>query len=124
MGGIAPNQKTNEPPAAVSGSAGQSVLDSLAEVVFRTDPAGNWTYLNPAWTAITGFPVAATLGTNFLDYVHPDERDHTVALFMAVVAGGGRYCHHQARYRTADGQYRWIDLRATLLEDDLSLIHI
>jgi len=120
LGGIAPNQEPDELPAAVSGSgsAGQAVLDSLAEVVFRTDPAGNWTYLNPAWTAITGFSVAATLGTNFLDYVHPDEREHTVALFMAVVAGGGRFCHHQTRYRTADGRYRWIDLRATLLEDD------
>jgi len=118
LGGLTPTQKPNEPLAAVSGSAAQSVLDSLAEVVFRTDPAGNWTYLNPAWTAITGFSVAATLGTNFLDYVHPDEREHTVALFMAVVAGGGRYCHHQTRYRTADGGYRWIDLRATLLEDD------
>ena len=113
-----PTQWTAPPRSNGRALGGEVVLESLAEVVFRTDPAGNWTYLNRAWTAITGFPVADTLGTNFLDYVHPEEREHTVALFMAVVAGGGRYCHHQTRYRTADGGYRWIDLRATLLEDD------
>ncbi len=43
------------------------VLDDLAVVVFQTDPSGNWTYLNPAWTTITGFAVAETLGTNFAD---------------------------------------------------------
>jgi diguanylate cyclase (GGDEF)-like protein/PAS domain S-box-containing protein len=93
------------------------VLDHLAVVVFQTDPGGNWTYLNRAWTTITGFPVAETLGTNFLDYVHPDEREATVAMFMAVVEGGADACHHETRYRTRTGAYRWLELRANLLFD-------
>ncbi len=105
-------------PSDVPGDvAGDTVLDDLAIVVFRTDPAGNWTYLNPAWTAITGFTVAQTLDTNFLDYVHPDERERTVAMFMAVVEGGADACHHETRYRTATGDYRWLELRANLLYD-------
>ncbi len=84
-----------------------AVLDSLADVVFLTDAAGNWTYLNEAWTTLTGFSARETLGTNFLDYVHPDEREHTVALFMAVISGGGDRCHHTTRYITKDGAARW-----------------
>jgi len=94
------------------------VLDDLSLVVFETDPKGNWTYLNRAWTTITGFPVAETLGTNFLDYVHPDEREATVAMFMAVVEGGADACHHETRYRTRSGAYRWLELRANLLFDE------
>jgi len=26
------------------------------EIIFRTDAPGHWTFLNPAWSEITGFP--------------------------------------------------------------------
>lgn len=94
------------------------VLDNLSEVVFETDREGRWTYLNAAWTAITGHPVADSLGRNFLDNVHPDEREATVQLFEEVVMGDDDHCHHETRYLTADGDYRWIELRASLLLDD------
>ncbi|MBA3349466.1 MAG: diguanylate cyclase, partial [Actinobacteria bacterium] len=93
------------------------VLDKLSEIVFETDPVGNWTYLNKAWHEITGFGVEESLGSNFLDNVHPDERDETVALFMGVVSGGAAYCHHETRYCTAEGGYRWVEIRSSVLRD-------
>lgn len=94
------------------------LLDRLSVVVFETDAGGNWTYLNRAWTDITGLSVQETLGTHFLEYVHPDEREHTVSLFMAVVQGAADACHHETRYRTRSGAYRWLELRANLLYDN------
>nr|MDT0665942.1 PAS domain-containing protein [Micromonospora sp. DSM 115978] len=76
------------------------VLDALDDVVFLTDEVGRWTYLNEAWTRMTGYSVEESLGRSFLDYVHPDERDRTVTLCMAVVAGGSDHCRHRTRYRT------------------------
>lgn len=96
----------------------QTFLDSLNEVVFQTDLQGNWTFLNGAWTEITGFDVADTLGTNFLDYVHPDELEATLASFAAVTSGESNQCHHEGRYRTADGGWRWVELRVGLMFDD------
>uniref|UniRef100_UPI0038BCB57B PAS domain S-box protein n=1 Tax=Novosphingobium sp. TaxID=1874826 RepID=UPI0038BCB57B len=46
------------------------ILHNMQEVVFRTDARGRWTFLNPAWEAITGYAVADTLegtGTAVLD---------------------------------------------------------
>jgi diguanylate cyclase (GGDEF)-like protein/PAS domain S-box-containing protein len=103
---------------AAVGSTERELLDRLGAVVFTTDAEGNWSYLNPAWTEITGFGIEETLGTNFLEYVHPDEKDYTVSLFMAVVEGAADACHHETRYRTRSGTYRWLELRATLLYDD------
>ncbi|CUU59222.1 PAS domain S-box-containing protein [Parafrankia irregularis] len=94
------------------------LLDTLGEVVFQTDAEGRWTYLNQAWTRLTGFEVGPSLGSRFLDYVHPDELQHTIALFMAVVAGGADHCHHETRYRTRDGSYRRVQIRAMVIRDD------
>ena len=107
---------TESPAGAVADE--RDLLEHLGAVVFKTDAEGNWTYVNRAWTDITGFSLEETLGTNFLDYVHPDERDYTVSLFMAVVEGAASECHHETRYRTRSGAYRWLELRATLLHDD------
>ncbi len=94
-----------------------ALLDSLTEVVFQTDPGGNWTYLNQAWTRVFGYPVEESLGRNFLEYVHPDERESTIQLFQSVVSGGLSHCHHEGRYRSADGRFRWIELRANVNYD-------
>ncbi|MDQ3890995.1 MAG: EAL domain-containing protein [Actinomycetota bacterium] len=96
----------------------RTLLDNLREVVFETDPEGNWTFLNQAWTEITGFGVEETLGTHFLEYVHPDDREATIDMFTTVVSGKAAYCQHETRYVTADGGYRWVDLRASLTYDD------
>jgi GAF domain-containing protein/PAS domain-containing protein len=37
---------------------------------------------------------------------------------MAVMEGAADACHHETRYRTRLGGYRWLELRATLLYDD------
>lgn len=114
-------------PPAVAGGHGRmlpgedryaQVLDHLTEVVFQTDVAGNWTYLNDAWARMTGYAVEETLGTNFLELVHPDEHDSTVAMFDAVIFGEEPFCLHETRYRMADRSYRWIELRASMLYDD------
>jgi len=111
----------NVRPGPATGAEWQ-VLDELDVVVFQTDAPGNWTYLNRAWTTITGFSVEETLGTNFMDYVHPDERERTVAMFMAVIAGAADACHHETRYRTRAGAYRWLELRANLLFDESGVL--
>ncbi|EFC79794.1 PAS domain-containing protein, partial [Parafrankia sp. EUN1f] len=95
----------------------EDLLDSLSEVVFRTDAEGRWTYLNRAWTTLTGFDIATSLRARFLDYVHPDEVEYTATLFMSAVAGGADHCHHETRYRTRDGSYRRVQIRATVVRD-------
>ena len=114
-----PAERDAPPRSAQEELEGSSeLLDSLREVVFQTDPEGRWTYLNTAWTAMTGFGVAESLGTSFLEYLHPDERESTLAMFAQVISGGADYCLHEGRYRTADGGYCWVELRARVMFGD------
>lgn len=100
-----------------------SVVDNVKEVIFQTDAAGLWTFLNPAWAEITGFPVDESLGTNFINYVHPDDRQRNWELFQPLIEHQKDYCRHEIRYLTRDGGFRWIEVfaRLTLTADDTVL---
>jgi diguanylate cyclase (GGDEF)-like protein/PAS domain S-box-containing protein len=96
----------------------RSVVDKLQEVVFQTDAAGRWTFLNPSWTEILGYGVAESLGTPFLDYVHPDDRERNTALLRALMERTQDYCRHEARYVARDGAVRWMEVCARLALDE------
>src|SRR5258708_2168211 len=49
----------------------RSVIEQLQDVFFRIDADGKWSFLNQAWTKLTGNPVESSLGTPYLGYVHP-----------------------------------------------------
>ena len=66
----------------------RSVVSEIDEVIFRTDEAGRWTFLNAAWTTITGYTVDETLGRSIYDSVHPDDRDESR---RALPAAHGRH---------------------------------
>jgi diguanylate cyclase (GGDEF)-like protein/PAS domain S-box-containing protein len=90
----------------------RTILDDLRDVVFRADAEGLWQFLNPAWTDLTGFEVAATLGRPFLDYVHPDDRERSLAQARALMTGRQAVCRHQVRFRTTQGTSRWVEVHA------------
>jgi len=96
----------------------RSVVESVKEVIFQTDSEGLWTYLNPAWTEITGFPVADSLGKPFTGYVYPDDRQRNMDLFVPLIERRKNYCRHEVRYLTRDGGYRWMEVFARLTLDD------
>ena len=60
-------------------------------------------YLDSAWTEITGFPVVESLGTSFLQYVHPDDRERNTRLFAPLIERKKDYCRHEVRYLKKSG---------------------
>ncbi len=88
------------------------VLESLREVIFQTDWEGTWLYLNPAWTEITGFSLGKSIGTNILNYVHPDDQQRHYEMFLPLAKKKEAHCQHEARFLTMDGGFRWIEVYA------------
>ena len=90
----------------------QSVVENIKEVIFQVDASGRWTFLNPAWTEITGFKVKETLGNPFADYVHPDDRERHKELFQGLIHRQLSYCRDETRYLAKDGTFRWVEIYA------------
>ena len=96
----------------------RTAVNSLNEVIFRTDENGVWTFLNPAWTEITGFSIEDSLGQCYLNFVY--ERDAAVARqsFELFIKSNAPYTKHQTRYKTITGGYRWLDVYAQVDKDE------
>ena len=94
----------------------RKVIERVPEVVFAIDAQGRWTYLNPAWTRLTGFPVEECLGRNAMDFVWLDDHDGGTPFVRPSddVRTGSR---HEVRCRTRDGGHRWVEVHASLDDD-------
>ncbi|MBI5753087.1 MAG: PAS domain S-box protein [Hydrogenophilales bacterium] len=94
------------------------VVESLREVIFQTDWEGTWLYLNPAWTEITGFSLGKSIGTNILNYVHPDDQQRHYEMFLPLMKKKDAHCQHEARFLTMDGGFRWFEVYARPVLDE------
>ncbi len=94
------------------------VVENLREVVFQLDQQGRWTYLSPAWTELTGFPVEECLGRGSMEYVHADDHAMCRELGRELLSRKKDCCKHELRYLTRDGGFRWVEIYVRLLLGD------
>ena len=87
----------------------QSVVENIQEVIFQIDRAGCWTFLNPAWTSMTGFKLKETLGTRLSDYLHPEDRECHWELLQQVILRTQSFCRDEIRFLAKDGSFRWVE---------------
>jgi PAS domain S-box-containing protein len=97
----------------------QEILDRffrLAPDLFCIASAdGFFLKLNPAWEQALGFSRAELMAAPFLHFVHPDDRDATRAVSVAL--RNGDLTGFENRYRHKDGGYRWLSWRASFLDE-------
>jgi len=68
---------------------------------------GHFKRLNPAWERTLGFTRQELMSRPFIEFVHPDDRERTLAQNRAV-RGGGKALGFENRYLCKDGSYRWL----------------
>ncbi|MBN1528028.1 MAG: PAS domain S-box protein [Thermoleophilaceae bacterium] len=66
---------------------------------------GVFTRMNPAWEATVGWTEEELCSRPFIDFVHPDDRERTIAE-TASLAEGYRTVNFHNRYECKDGSYR------------------
>ncbi|MBU3078548.1 PAS domain S-box protein [Sphingomonas sp. XMGL2] len=95
----------------------RSIIDRTHALFFETDAEGRWTFLSPAWTELTGTPVAEAIGASFEAIIHPDDHAKGLGLIERLRATDDGEEAIDVRYRAADGSWRWVAVRATRLAD-------
>jgi PAS domain S-box-containing protein len=67
--------------------------------------------LNPAWEETLGFSRIELMAEPFVNFVHPDDRELTLAAAQSLIDGTPMIsCEN--RYRCKDGSYRWVEWNA------------
>ena len=81
-----------------------------------SDISGKWIAVNPAWTAVLGWPADALIGTDTSTLFHPVDLAE-MAHHLAHVRSGGPPRSFESRLRARDGAYRTLSWQATLVDD-------
>lgn len=90
----------------------QTLLENLKEIVFQTDREGKLTYLAPAWEENLGFRPEDCLGISLLDFVCQNDREFCAKKFAPLINKEKAYCRQETRYRTKDGDLKWVEVYA------------
>jgi len=95
----------------------KTVVENITEVIFRTDRRGRWTYLNPAWQALTGYSVAESQGRSWIEWVEEAERSEFREWAQPVLDGEVPNTRRLLRFRMLSGEVRWIELSIQTVRD-------
>jgi two-component system sensor histidine kinase/response regulator len=87
-------------------------LDLQCIATFR----GYFTRVNSAWERTLGYTSEEMVARPFLDFVHPEDRERTIAV-MSALTSGVRVRDFENRYRARDGSYRWLLWNAASLPE-------
>jgi PAS domain S-box-containing protein len=92
------------------------LADAMPQLVWIAAHDGAVTYYNSRADRYGGLKAGAGNIWDWTPVVHPDDREHTAAVWQEAVARGDGYqCEH--RIRMADGSYRWHLSRASRAGD-------
>lgn len=70
---------------------------------------GHFRRVNGAWEAALGYASHELVGHGFMEFVHPDDVDRTIAQSQRHYGQGEPVVAFQNRYRRRDGTYRWLE---------------
>ncbi len=88
----------------------RALADSMPDIAFSASCDGTFDYFNQRWQDFTGLPLPYT-DEHGHQVLHPDEYDAVTADWQAAVEAGKPY-ERQHRLRRADGEWRWVIVRA------------
>jgi PAS domain S-box-containing protein len=95
----------------------RDVIDTIPVIAFTDMPDGSNEFTNRSWQDYTGLSVKDAAGWGWESTVHPEDVARFHEEWCAAVSAVTPF-DNAARYRGADGQYRWFLVRALPLRDE------
>ena len=94
----------------------RTLSDVIPQHIWTSDAEGNLNYFNKSVYTFTGLDPADSDPKNWLQIVHPDDRDQNVKAWLHSVSTGKPFLIEH-RFRRYDGEYCWQLTRAVPVRD-------
>ena len=94
----------------------RDVVETIPSIAWTALPDGWVDFSNHYWEEYTGLSLEKGAGSGWEAAVHPDDVKRHTEKWRASVASGKPF-ENEARYRRADGEYRWFLVRAVPLRE-------
>ncbi|HEX7368001.1 MAG TPA: PAS domain S-box protein [Pelobium sp.] len=92
------------------------LADEMPQFVWTADANGKLTYFNESLYKYTGYVPDSANDDKWIEFIHPDEREHNFKAWMDAVTSGTDYLFEN-RFKRYDGVYRWQLSRGKPLKD-------
>jgi PAS domain S-box-containing protein len=94
----------------------ERLFDLSLDLLGTAGPDGYFRSLNPAWEKTLGFSRAALMAQPFVEFVHPADREKTLAE-AARLRNGVAIVDFENRYAVKDGGWCWLSWRTEVSDD-------
>lgn len=101
-------------------------LDQVAEITpppprivhVRKDERAVITHAEPSVTAVLGWSTSEMVGVRSLDFIHPDDHERAIDMWMECLSRPGYTCRSRLRHKQRDGRWIWLEFSNHNLLDD------
>ncbi len=90
------------------------MVEEASDVVYTTSADGNFTYVNPVASRLTGYSEEELLGMHFSSLVVPEWRQRVRRFYLRQAARKAQETHLEFPILTRTGETRWVDQMVTL----------
>lgn len=94
----------------------RTFAESAPLIMWRSNAGGLCEYVNPAFTEFTGRGISGHLGLEWIEAIHPEDRDAYVEASLAALDGRCGF-QSEARTRRHDGEYRLLRTNGTAIRN-------
>lgn len=93
----------------------RQLVENANDLIFRTDPAGNLTYVNAKCAKVLEFPREQLLGMHCLRVVRPDFRETVEAFYLRQRIEKIPNTYHECPILTRSGKTLWLGQNVQLV---------
>ncbi len=97
------------------------LVEHANDIVFRTDAAGRFAFVNPVVLRITGYSAEEVIGRPYLDFVHPEHKDEMKRFYEFQFLKKIPETYYQYRLITKAGKSVWMAQHGQLLMEEDSV---
>ncbi|MCC5876323.1 MAG: PAS domain S-box protein [Candidatus Sumerlaeia bacterium] len=96
---------------------GERFFELSLDMISIIDMNGHFRRINPAWRQTLGYRIEDIRDKPFLDFVHPEDHEVTIAAYTDLKKGG-TLTHFENRYRASDGSWKILQWACTSSIED------
>jgi PAS domain S-box-containing protein len=99
----------------------RELIETIPAMAFVIGRDGSSEFVSRQWIEFSGMSAEQNTGENWAVTLHPDDREEHIAKWRTAHASGQPF-ENEARHRDAQGNYRWLLVRAVPSRDDKGAI--
>ena len=96
----------------------RSLVENASDVIYSLNPEGEFSYISPKVTEITGHNISDLLGKTFFTFLHPEDTNLSGEWFQTVLKRSRKPGSYEFRLIHKNGSIRWFVAHSSIIHDE------